>query len=464
MGGLRSGNARLGARLLNGAGVLLLALGALIGWLLPRLPASLPTSGAARVLASASGADISGYLGADITALAVIIAVVIGFNATALQIAGQAHSLGLVRGILRSLSPFLLCWSLATAVALVYFLGAPALTIAQLWQMLAWFAAVVVLMVAYLWDLPWRLSGQYVSWWALRGLRRQPLSTWASLEGYSVLQSAVASASARGDLGTVAAITGALGDFLVAYRDARAEAENTYDRARYRALKNLLSGCAQNAGQAPNAVAYNIGWLQAGIVIQAAAIGHPTGDPERNLFTGVYAALRQSPERFNALWTGFRHALCRPTGDRPPYLLRFWLEHPAWPLDDPRRVARVADAIAAFHAGCWRELRAAWTSERADEEAADMLIDLYRYLAAHLGKAVAHERPRVRGVRLADLPLGLLDAVHAQILGAWPNGDAPARRVAVVNAYEQRRAELFAYTQPRRSSASERVLERGSVS
>src|SRR2546421_11638669 len=40
--------------------------------------------------------DINAFLGADITALAVIIAVLIGYNASALQIAGQLHSLALV--------------------------------------------------------------------------------------------------------------------------------------------------------------------------------------------------------------------------------------------------------------------------------------------------------------------------------------------------------------------------------
>jgi hypothetical protein len=140
-------------------GVILLVAGAAIGWLVPALDAPvflrpIFTSGLATI--SSAHIDISGYLGADITALAVIIAVVIGFNATTLQIAGQAHSLSLVRVILVSLTPFLACWSLTTGVALLYFL-APPLYVAQLWQMLCWFAAVMVLMIAYLWDLPWRL-------------------------------------------------------------------------------------------------------------------------------------------------------------------------------------------------------------------------------------------------------------------------------------------------------------------
>src|SRR5262249_47648384 len=151
-----------------------------------------------------------------------IIAVIIGFNATALQIAGQTHSLGLIRGILRSLTPFLACWSLTTGVALIYLLAPPAYT-AQLWQVLCWFAAVILLMIAYLWDLPWRPSGQYVAHWALRGLRRQPIARWESLEGHAVLQSSVAAASARGDIGTMRAISYALGRFLAGIRDRPAE-------------------------------------------------------------------------------------------------------------------------------------------------------------------------------------------------------------------------------------------------
>src|SRR5579859_6992710 len=240
----RTGQVRWIARGLSAGGVALLLAGAIVGWLAPRLPNGLVFGAAARALIHDAGIDVSGYLGADITALAVIIAVVIGFNATTLQIAGQTHSLALVRAILLSLTPFLLCWSVTTGVALIYFL-LPPIYVAQLWQMLLWFAAVVTLMVAYLWDLPWRISGQYVGLWAIRKLRGKPISQWEMLDGYSTLQSAVSLAAARGDLGTVRAITLVLGHFLAGVLDPRAESRPEYDRDRYRALKNLLSGCAQ---------------------------------------------------------------------------------------------------------------------------------------------------------------------------------------------------------------------------
>ena len=439
----RSRQLRRIATILSLLGIVLLVVGALVGWVAPLLsqsgPASAYLSWAGSIIAG-SKLDTSGYLGADITSLAVIIAVVIGFNATTLQIAGQAHSLSLVRAILLSLTPFLLCWSLTTGVALLYFL-LPPIYIAQLWQMLCWFAAVVILMVAYLWDLPWRLSGDYVASWAIRGLRRAPIQTWESLDSYSSLQTAITSASARGDLGTVRVITAALGYFLSGIRDARAEMDNTYDRSRYRALKNLLSGSAQNAAEAPNAVAYQLGYIAAGTLLQAAAVGIPLDDPEHNLYSGLMREVHSRPERINPLWAGMRHALFRGDERTEPYLLRYWLEHRRWTVDDPRRVTVVGDGIAAFHSLCWQELSASMERDAAAAEATEMLVDLYRYIALHLATLAATERRPLKAGRLADLPPGLLDRVHLVVMRSWPQAAADQYRVTVVNAYELYRAK-----------------------
>src|SRR5690348_3426945 len=117
--GLRVRMVRGVGRLLNAAGGVLLVAGALAGWAAPRAPWALvvpPLQALGRPLAAHF--DATPFIGADITALAVLVAVVIGFNVTILQIAGQAHSLNLVRGILASLGPFLLWWSVTTAIAL----------------------------------------------------------------------------------------------------------------------------------------------------------------------------------------------------------------------------------------------------------------------------------------------------------------------------------------------------------
>jgi hypothetical protein len=422
----------------------LLVGGGIIGWLAPALHSPDFAQAIFTWARTPIGnRDISGYLGADITALAVIIAVVIGFNATTLQIAGQAHSLSLVRAILLSLTPFLLCWSLTTGIALVYFLQPP-VYVAELWQMLCWFAAVVVLMVAYLWDLPWHLSGDYVASWAIRGLKRAPIHIWESLDSYSSLQTATSSASARGDLGTVRVIASSVGYFLAGIRDTRAEAEYTYDRSRYRALKNLLSGSAQNAAEAPNAVAYRLGYIVAGVLLQCAAVGVPLDDPEHNIYSGLLREMHNRPERLNPIWSGMRHALCRGDDAASPYLLRYWLEHRRWAFDDPRRVTAIGDGIAELHSLCWRELAGAEAQDAAATEAVEMLVDLYRYIALYLSKRAVSERRRLKSGNLVDLPLGLLDRVHMTVMRSWPANVADSHRVTVVNAYESYRRQAIA--------------------
>jgi hypothetical protein len=441
---LRRGTTRTIGLALNLLAVVLLLLGVALGWVVPALPGGAlpPGLGLFAEPLAAAHLDAGSYLGADITALAVIVAVVIGFNVTILQIAGQAHSLRLVRGLLATLSPFVLCWSAATGVALGYFL-VPPVFVGQLWQQMAWFAAVVVLMIAYLWDLPWRLSGNYVARWALAGLRKRPAADWEAIEGYSVLQTAIVAAVGRGDLGTVRAIALTLGRFLVAAPDRAAVAANRYDRSRYRALKGLLSGAAQGVGQAPTAAAYYLGYVQAGVLLLAIAGGQPVDDPDKDLFTGLLRAVRGAPDHVNPLWTGLRHALCRPTDRGVAYLLDYWRRYTSWPADDPRRVGRVATALARFHGACWAEL-AGSAPAAAAEQAAEMAGDLYRDLARHLGPAAAQAHGRAADLPL--LPLMLLDATHAAVIAAWP-ADGPREalaRVAVVNAYEEQRAALGA--------------------
>ncbi len=438
--------ARRVGTVLTVAGVLLLVLGCVVGWVLPlfksdiSLVSNIPLVSRGVMALASSGVDTSGFLGADLTALAVIIAVVIGFNATTLQIAGQEHSLALVRAVLLSLGPFLLCWCATTGVALVYFLEPPAY-MAQLWQVLLWFAAVVVLMIAYLWNLPWRLSGEYAALWAIRELRRQPVGQWEALDGFSILQSGMSSATGRGDFGTVRAMASVLGSFLVGRRDRRAELANSYDRSRYRALKNLLTGCSQNAATAPNAISYYLGFVLAGVLLQATAVGHPIDDDDHDLFSGLFRELRPAPERLDAVWTGMRHGLCRQDRRREPYLLVYWREHGSWTSDDPRRVTRVGDGIAHLFNDCQHTLNMALGPDTV-KDTTDMIADFYRDLAIHLGPLARRERNARHSARVADMALILLDAVHTNVMRTWPQESAESYRIAVINAYEDRRAQL----------------------
>src|SRR5258707_6556368 len=93
MGTWRTGQIRWIARLLTLAGSLLLLAGAAVGWLLPGLARAVPALAFGDAPLARSVIDSSAYPGADITPLAVIIAVVIGFYATTLPIPGPKHSL-----------------------------------------------------------------------------------------------------------------------------------------------------------------------------------------------------------------------------------------------------------------------------------------------------------------------------------------------------------------------------------
>jgi len=447
----------------SAVGISLLVAGILIGWFAPWASKTVSFLQIFRTPLSISGPyiDINAFLGAYITALAVIIAVLIGYNTSTLQIAGQLHSPALIRAILLSLAPFLICWSLTTYVALAYFIVPPTL-VSQLIQLLLWFGAVVLLMIGYLWNLPWRLSGEHAALWSIRELRKKPMHQWESADGYAILQTGIVSAVTRSDLGTVHTMTLMIGDFL---SSTYQESTNHFDRERYRAVKDLLSGCMQNVASAPNIVAYHLGIVAAGALLQGVAVGIAY-DPERDLFSGVFRALRTEPGRLDPLWTGMRHGLCRKETHGDPYLVRYWRFHRSWDADDPRRIQFIAEMLVRFHMRCWRELAigyyrernsvntslngestssvhpSLWNVEEANSEAAGMLADLYRDIAKYLAPEVAHISHSADNASLHDLPMQLLETIHSLVLQMWPASEAEKARVAVIKAYEERRGGI----------------------
>lgn len=419
--------------------VALLVVGAALGWLVPRVGVTGPFLDEASAPIYGSGIDSGAYLGALLTALAVLIAVVIGYSAVSLQIAGEAHSLALSRAMLGSIIPFVAGWALATVVALLYFLRPPEYA-GQLWQLLCWFIASILLMLAYLWQLPWRLSGAYAAHWALRELARQSIAQWESLDGYAVLQTGLSAAIARGDLQTAKAMAYALGSFLVGRRDSAAERAPAFDRSRYRAIKNLLSGAARRIGDVPTSGAYYVGFVLAGTLLQAAAVGLPSDDDDHNLVSGVVRELRAGHARAEAVWTGMRHALCRGDGRSQPYLVSYWRSRPDWPADDRRRV----DALAGWMARCYVEFsRVAEATQGESGAPGEMLDDLYRDITERLSPLMDELKDTRAAVRSTELPVLLLDAMHTHLLKDWPAHEAAAERVRMINIYEQRRRALI---------------------
>ncbi|MEO7001529.1 MAG: hypothetical protein ABI068_06985 [Ktedonobacterales bacterium] len=439
----RSLQVRLIGWLLSALAACLVVVGALIGWIAPHLtPSAFP---ALHATVADSGVDSSSFLGAALTTLGVIVAILIGYNVAGMQTAGQVLSLALTRALLFSLAPFLLLWTVTTGVGLVYLL-APPVYLGQLWQLVLWFGAVVLLMLAYLFTLPWRLSGEYAARWAVNDLRAIPIADWEERDGYVVLQSGIAAASNRGDLGTVRAMSYVAGDFLVGMRDHAAEQENGYHRGRFRALKNLLTGCSQYAGSASTAVAYQLGAVTGGVLLLAAAAGHPLNQPDSDLYSGLLRSVGPSLDRIDALWTGVRHALCRGRAHQQPYLLRYWLAHESWATDDARRTQHLADGLIYLHSHCLRAVLSvsaldAPRQEVVEFEGARLLTELYRYLGTYLREDIERTTQGDRQRHMLRLAEQLLEQLHTLALQTYIAWDAESRTSLTI-AYEEYRSHL----------------------
>jgi len=438
MAGSRSAQVRSVGGAFQALAALCLVVGALIGWVAPRVGWGFVAALSSPV--AGSGVDSTTFLGAALTTLGVIVAILIGYNVAGLQTAGQLMSLALSRAMLLSLAPFLLCWTATTGVGLIYLL-APPRYLGQLWQVLLWFAAVVFFMLGYLWMLPWRLSGEYAARWAVDDLRATPIEEWEAQDGYTVFQSSLAAATTRGDLGTARAIAQRLGAFLVTARDLQAERDNRYDRGRYRALKNLVTGSAQFAGGAPTAVSYQLGYVAMGALLRAVAIGLPTDDGETDLFSGLLRSIGESPDRIDSLWTGARHALCRGDAHTAPYLLRYWRLYGAWDAAEPRATQRIAAGLLRLHGDALQRLAHAEDAAHAQAEAARMLTDLYRYVGVHLRERIAADYSGAERERLLSLASALLGELqeHANAQRQRWSDD---QRVAIVDAYNEALARL----------------------
>jgi hypothetical protein len=398
-------------RVLTVLGVGLIVIGLVTGWIVPHLSVNWFPIQALQTPVGESGIDTTTFLGADITTLAVIIAVLIGYNVAALQIAGQMLSLAFVRAILLSLGPFLLWWLLSTVIALVYLL-VPPLYVGQLWQVLFWFGAVTFFMVGYLWSLPFRLSADYAAVWAIKDLRAQPVTEWIETNGYATLETGISSAITRSDTSSMRTMAVTLGTFLAGVCDRHAEDENRYQRGRYRTLKNLLSNASYNAATAPNAVAYYLGFVAGGTLLQTVALGQPIVYEGTDLFSGLIRPLKDSADKIDAMWTGMRHSLCRKGPQGEPLLIQYWRAHLRWSEQDARRVERVADGIACLHDDCWQTLRAVLSPADADARAAELISDFYSYIDRYLV-------PEIHQQSFQPLTLQLLETLHAHISQHW---------------------------------------------
>lgn len=423
-------------------GSVFLLLGAIAGWLLPRLAHNYSILVWFSLPASPVSTDQSAYLGANITAISVLIAVVV----SRLQDPFQTSEGFSVRSSVQALLAFGLLFvtsALSLAVSLIYLLVRPPYAW-QLWQLFIWFCATLLFTLNYLWSSGLRSSLGYGVLETLNDLAHQPVESWESLRSYSTLQTLIVGANQQGDLATARYVSTRLGQFLVEVRDPRAEAAYTFHRSHYRALKNLLSACSQFADEAPNAAVYYLGFIAAGAMLQAAALGVPLDDPEYDLFSGVFRVLARTPERLDPFMSGVRHALLHTayTGSEP-YLARFWRtrrRHETYLL---RSVPAIASGLTRLLVTCRLTLQATTTEAEADSEVADMLISLYRDVIRVAASVVALRSKR--GPSTAhDLAAALLAALNSEVDKVWPAAITTSLPEKVLQAYESASAEVHA--------------------
>jgi len=400
-------------------GVVALFLGGIwAGWVAPRLDKKLPSVAAMQVSVDVHSQTPGVFLGADLTTLGVLIAIIIGYNVAAFQVAAQTLSLSLVRAVLYTLVPFLGLWLAATTIAMVYLLSPPPV-VGDLYHTACWFGSTAFALIGYLLGLPSRLSGDYEAKWSVTNLRGVPISEWESTDGFTVLQTGINTAVGRADIGTLRMLVLPLAHVLSGRCDPMAERSPTYNRARFYALRDLLAGCAPFVLLAPGAIWYVLGYLEASIMLQAAAVGAPASLQHATLFDDAIPSGQAAPQNIVSLWAGLRHAMCRQGVQGTPYLRRFWREHADWPSNDERRVKKLADLFVYFHGACWRQMAtSALSPSEVADQCAELLSEFYRYLWQYLPQD-ARSGSREKAVfpkEAGDLMKEIQDRVSAQ----WP--------------------------------------------
>ena len=320
---------------------------------------------------------------------------------------------------------------------MIYFI-VPVSDVAQIWQEVLWFLAVTALMLEYLWDFSRRISGDYLAQRALHALGQHPITAWESLNDYSVLQSMIAGAVQRNDISGTRTLMTQIGAFLAVYHDHDAERQPRFDRQRYRTLRNLLITAAQQLDHTPRAVAYWLGFAEAGYLLQCVACGQHGDDQDAPLFSSLLRDMEDSPPDLVALITGMRHHLLRPF-DHPPLLLRYWQTRAAWSADDPRLTDEVAVGLAMLFVEAERRFAAHPQDEVARTKSATVVSDVFATVQTDFLPIVRTDGPRA--LRLTER---LLQRMHARIITLRQEQSAQVPGTAVAESERAYSAALAA--------------------
>ena len=297
--------------------------------------------------------DVNAYLSAMLGGLAVFAAILAGFLAAGLPLAAANLTVKFVSHLNRGLVIYLLFWVLSACVTLVEFIHRPQ-AIGQLWHLLIWFVALVVMMFGQIDDMPSRLSGESMSRWAMKGLKRLPMQDWEQSEEFRAIPVGLAQASARYDLLTVRALTRDFGNFLVTdalISDSVSRASAQTDV--YRTLKTLLGDSMIQMRDSSNEAAYSVGRLAAGVLIHASVTNNLRNPSSNgNTFDRISFSFGERDDLVVSFWAGARHAVfghgehCWIAGGS--LIAKYWASHVSTDVSDPGRCQRLAAGISIF--------------------------------------------------------------------------------------------------------------------
>jgi len=406
------GTVRL-SRLLVWPAAALLLFGMAAGWLIPELPDSVtsPIVAYLRTPLAQGNLNIGPILGAGIATFTVVNAVLISY-VSASQYANRAFSAVLGRLYLLGLLPLLTVFGLIIAITMLYLMMPPTF-VGQIWEFILWYFALVILLIAAVMELPDRLSERYVALWAIRWLRDAPVEAWIANKGYAILQAGTTAAITRVEVGFMRSMAFPLGAFLSSRVEADKDAADIGTAERLRPIRDLVSALGSPLAQAPTAFAYCAGSIIAGASLELAANPAAADMMQTDVFDDFVRALSGAPDRFESLWAGMQHSLCRRGVHGEPYLLRYWTAHIRWSKDDARRVHRVAHVIVALLAK-WQEVRLRQAGARqGGAKTPQMIDDLCLDIEQGLMNQVVHHTNAAKRAEMVEMLHSLVRDIRA---------------------------------------------------
>lgn len=302
---------------------------------------------------------------------------------------------------------------------------------------------------AYLLALGWWFSDEHLGLLSLRDMAHAPGFRWSAQAGYVVFPSVLADAYARKDVLTVrvlsrrlfAMMVGVLRDGSWSVSPVAAAVGSPHASDVSLAMVHLLTHGFSRLEDAPAESVGEAGALLGALLTTEAACAPTSEVRSRTLLDVVARASAQHEKLFDALWAGFLDATMRRRAHREATLVLYWRVPREWTSDDPRWVVRPAEQIVAFVAASAQALSASLSEWEASQRVVQLVRTCYGALARDVGVRMQPSLFRKGDARAGELPLALLDAIHARVLSGDLALTADAR-VRLIGEYEEARTLL----------------------